>query len=62
MSGFWLLICFVVLSADADIIVWFFTSLYAIPALMIYLVSDKYHIARQEEYSLYEDSIEPAEC
>lgn len=44
ISGFWLLLCFTILSADADIIVWFFTSLYAIPAILIYLISDKYKL------------------
>jgi hypothetical protein len=41
MSGFWLLICNVMLVADADQIVWFFISLYIVPAILVYLISDK---------------------
>jgi len=41
MSGFWLLICNVILVADADQIVWFFTSLYIVPAILVFLISDK---------------------
>ena len=41
MSGFWLLVGFIILASDADQFVWFFTSLYVIPAFLIYLISDK---------------------
>jgi hypothetical protein len=41
MSGFWLLISFIILASDADQLVWFFTSLYIIPATLIYLITDK---------------------
>jgi hypothetical protein len=41
MSGFWMLLSFVMLAADADILVWFFLSLYVIPATLTFLISDK---------------------
>jgi hypothetical protein len=41
MSGFWLLFSFVMLTADSDQYVWFFMSLYIIPATLVYLISDK---------------------
>jgi hypothetical protein len=41
MSGFWMLITFVMLASDADQLVWFFTSLYVIPAFLIFLISDR---------------------
>ncbi|MGA2173318.1 MAG: hypothetical protein ABSG82_09980 [Sedimentisphaerales bacterium] len=40
-SGFWMLIGFVILATDTDQFVWFFTSLYIIPATLVYLISDK---------------------
>lgn len=41
MSGFWALISFAILASDADQFVWFFLSLYIIPATLVYLISDK---------------------
>jgi len=41
MSGFWMLISFVILAADVDILVWFFLSLYVIPATLTFLIADK---------------------
>lgn len=44
MSGFWLLFSFVILMADADQYVWFFVSLYVIPATLTFLIADKIKI------------------
>jgi len=41
MTGFWMLFSFIILVSDADQLVWFFISLYIVPATLIYLISDK---------------------
>lgn len=41
MSGFWFLFSFVMLISDLDQHVWFFLSLYIIPATLTYLISNK---------------------
>jgi hypothetical protein len=50
MSGFWLLFSFVMIGSDSDQFVWFFMSLYIIPATLVYLISDK--IVYPNEYRL----------
>jgi hypothetical protein len=41
MTGFWMLFSFIILASDADQLVWFFISLYLVPATLIFLITDK---------------------
>ncbi|HOQ05532.1 MAG TPA: hypothetical protein PKY88_10000 [Anaerohalosphaeraceae bacterium] len=52
MTGFWMIFSFVMLLADADQLVWFTISLYVVPAILVYLISDK-NILIPADGSLY---------